>query len=82
MNRLAQQVELWLETRTSIRQRLATDGAVLVSNICEKISMRELSRKTGLSPTYISLVVNGKTTISPEAFLKIYDQYLIIHKSL
>jgi len=77
MDRLAEQVELWLETRTSIRQKLATDGSVLVNAICEKISLRELSRKTGLSPTYISLVANGRTTISPEAFLKIYNQYLI-----
>lgn len=38
-------------------------------------SFRSLARKANLSPTYISLVVNGRQRISRESFLAIYEIY-------
>jgi hypothetical protein len=40
--------------------------------IAEQGSLRKLASKTKLSPTYLSLIRNGKQTISPRAFRVLY----------
>jgi AraC-like DNA-binding protein len=37
--------------------------------------LREVSRATGYSPTYLSRVLNGHTPISPAAYLTLADWF-------
>jgi transcriptional regulator with XRE-family HTH domain len=41
------------------------------TNILEGHSLSEVAKKTGLHPSYISLLRRGKRTASPEAYEKI-----------
>ena len=38
-------------------------------------SLRHVARKCGYSPTYLSRVLNGKQTISPDAYVAIADWF-------
>lgn len=49
-------------------------GRALVQCICGpvgRMSLREAARRAKLSPTYLSNVMNQKTTISPGAYLRL-----------
>lgn len=50
------------------------DGPRLIEAATQKISLRELGRRTGLSSTYLSLAKTGKTVLSHAAFLKIANE--------
>lgn len=51
------------------RNTLARYGPKIIATATAARSLRELSRMSGLSPTYLSLVSNGKQRISPAAFV-------------
>ena len=67
----ARVVRDWIESGVKVRRVLSTSGSRIIRQVCGRISLRELSRRTGLSPTYLSQVATKKTVISPEAFLKV-----------
>lgn len=67
----ARVVRDWIESGDKVRRILATNGSKVIKKACDNISLRELARKTGLSPTYLSQVATKKIVISPEAFLKV-----------
>lgn len=46
-------------------------GPLLISEATSKISLRALSRRVGLSATYLSNVANRKITMSHKAFLRV-----------
>lgn len=48
-------------------------GQSVMKELMEWISLREVARRTNLSPTYLSVVRNGKSTVSPQAFVKLAD---------
>lgn len=45
------------------------DGPQLIETAIEKISLRELGRRTGLSSTYLSAIKTKRMAISAAAFL-------------
>lgn len=51
------------------RHTLGRAGPAIIKAATKGRSLRELSRMSGLSPTYLSLVNNGKQRISPAAFV-------------
>ena len=61
----------WIDEGETIREGLAINGPQLIVEATKTISLRELSRRTGFSPTYLSMVMNAKVVISPEAYVKI-----------
>jgi hypothetical protein len=66
-----ERVTNWLDEGNEVRMGLAINGPMLIAEATRTISLRELSRRTGFSPTYLSMVMNAKVTISPEAYVKI-----------
>lgn len=61
----------WIESGDKVRRILSSSGSKVIKKACRKMSLRELGRRTGLSPTYLSQVATKKAIISPEAFLKV-----------
>lgn len=68
----ARVVREWIESGDKVRRILATNGSKVIRKACDSVSLRELGRRTGLSPTYLSQVATKKIVISPEAFLKVH----------
>ena len=58
-----------LAATEKLKAALASDGQALAARVRDQIGIREASRRTGLSPTYLSRVANGKVAISPRAFI-------------
>jgi hypothetical protein len=48
-------------------------GQQAVSEVVERISLREAAKRVGLSATYLSQVKNGRAAISPRAFYRVYN---------
>jgi hypothetical protein len=69
----ARVVQEWIESGDKVRRILSTSGSKVIKAACNSISLRELGRRTGLSPTYLSQIATKKIVISPEAFLKIHE---------
>lgn len=66
-----ERVTNWIDEGNEINEGLSFKGPELIAELTATISLRELSRRSGFSPTYLSLVANGKVTISPNAFVKL-----------
>jgi hypothetical protein len=64
-------IEKSIEAKRTAEKLLFQFGPGAIEGATESMSLRELSRKTGLSITYLSLAKNGKCVLSPSAFLKI-----------
>ena len=63
-------VRRWVDEGEEVRKILDSDGAEIIGRIMGAgKSLRSISRKTGLSPTYLSMVLNRKARISPSAYL-------------
>lgn len=67
-----QWVKMWVENGEEIKAQLDIDGGDTVNRImAQGLSLREISRRTFLSPTYLSRVKNGDSRISPTAYLSL-----------
>jgi len=66
-----ERVTNWIDEGKIVREGLSYEGPELIVRITGRISLRELAKRTGLSPTYLSKVANGHVAISPGAFVKI-----------
>jgi hypothetical protein len=64
-------IEKSIEAKRTAEKLLSQFGPEAIEGAIESMSLRELSRQTGLSITYLSLAKNGKCVLSPSAFLKI-----------
>ena len=69
MNDFSKRLKRFMVEECCIWDLLETYGSEAVEEACGKMSLRELGRRTGLSPTYLSHVRNGKQSISPRAYL-------------
>ena len=73
--RFVERVERYCKESEAIRERLLPEGQRLLRKLCGRaaapFSLRRAARLTGLSPTYLSLCMNGKQAISPGAYLKL-----------
>lgn len=69
-----ERIHHFLETKKMAIWICRQHGPQLIDGATATISLRELSRKTGLSITYLSLAKTGKTVLSPAAFLKIANE--------
>lgn len=67
----ADRVSDMLDEQIIVREGLAYEGPRLVEYLCRNQSLRQLSRESGLSPTYLSQVRNARTIISPEAYVSL-----------
>ena len=64
------QAMLMLESKARYL-RFLEHGPALIEAATEGCSLRELSRRCGLSVTYLSLVKNGHQAISPSAYVRV-----------
>lgn len=65
---LARIAESMIDAENAKTHALSHDGPELVRTAIGGGSLRELSRRTGYSPTYLSLVMNGAQRISLRAY--------------
>lgn len=72
---LAQRIETALGEWSMIETLLKTEGPRLVKLVCGSkgapFTLRGAAKHYGLSPTYLSRVLNRQCVISPAAFLKL-----------
>jgi len=72
---IAQRITNHIDEADVIRGLLTLEAPLLIRRITRpagSVSLRELARMTGLSPTYLSEVATGKKLISHGAYLKLY----------
>lgn len=72
---LAERVERMLDEEIIVREGLAYEGRGILDALTITLSLREIGRRTGVSPTYLSMVHHGKSIISPGAYLKLDELY-------
>ena len=70
---LTERIERHLAERVELKEVLRLAGKSAVNRRLETRSLRELSRLTGLSATYLSQVRSGETTISMGAYLRLLE---------
>lgn len=71
MNTLVDDIATHDRLGTSIRRRLRVEGPRLMHTAMKHTSLRELARRTDLSPTYLSFVLNRHCVISAKGYLKL-----------
>lgn len=63
-------VRQWVDRGEEVRKYLDSDGSEAIERLMMMgHSLRSIARKSHLSATYLSQVKNGKTRISPTAYL-------------
>lgn len=73
---LANDIEAHEDEAREIRKGIAHDGPRLITALQDRggygaCSLRQIARESGLSPTYLSLALNGKAILSHGAFVKL-----------
>jgi len=63
----------WINEGNVIQAGLSCKGPELIAELTRTISLRELARRSDLSPTYLSQVANGKVVISPGAYVRLSE---------
>ena len=66
-----ERVTNWIDEGNVIQEGLSCKGPELIAELTRTISLRELARRSGLSPTYLSQVANGKVVVSPGAYVRL-----------
>ena len=64
-----ERVQDWLDDGDAIREDLRKEGPRLVKRLMKQDSLRSIAKKSNLSATYLSRVLNKLQTISPRSFL-------------
>lgn len=64
-----------LADRENLKADMKFEGPMIVTNLYDRhgMSLREIARVSGLSATYLSLVMNRKQVISFGAYLRLVD---------
>lgn len=65
-----------MEDVNQLKDQMKTAAPKMVSELCERLSLRQVARRMKRSPSYLSLIVNGHCTISPESFLVLVEVYI------
>jgi len=73
---LAYDIQAHEDEAREIRKGIAHDGPRLITALQDRggygaCSLRQIARESGLSPTYLSLALNGKAILSPGAYVKL-----------
>lgn len=68
---LANQIEALQKQWKRAKLALANEGLAVLRTLLKQYTLREIGRRTELSPTYLSQVKNGRQVISPDAFVKL-----------
>jgi AraC-like DNA-binding protein len=72
MKPLFVEISEFLQAEQAIRKRLAHDAPLIIrSAMDDGVSLRQLANRSGLSPTYLSAVLNKKSVISFGGYLKL-----------
>ena len=75
----AVRVKAWLKETDSIKADIGRHGQAMIAFMCKSndapLSLRELARRSLLSPTYLSRAMNGEVVLSPAAYVKVYSEY-------
>lgn len=74
----ADRLRAHLDEAEDIREGLADHGPILIRRLQDRdgwgaVSLRALAREVGLSPTYLSRVMNGQIIISTWSYLKLHE---------
>lgn len=72
---LARRVRAFLDEREAVMEGLHHEGSRVVALALarRKISLRELARRAGCSPTYLCQVSYGRVRISPEVYVRVSE---------
>lgn len=78
LDTLAERVREHLAEADVLREGMAHEGPHLIQRLQDSegwgcTSLRSIARRSGLSPAYLSMVVNGKQIISLGAYLRLID---------
>ena len=71
----ANRVAAYIDEGVAIRAGLAVNGPRYLSVAMNNLSLREIARRIDRSPTYLSMVLNRKTVISPDAFVDLCELF-------
>jgi len=66
-----ERVAAYVAEKEAIAKLLRDEGPRAIKAACKSISLRELARRTELSPTYLSQIGKGIISISADSFLKV-----------
>lgn len=66
-----QRVENLLAEQEIVREGLWHEGPRIVDELRRKTSLRDVARRSGLSPTYLSQVLHSNVIISLSAFMRL-----------
>jgi len=68
---LAEAVADWIYEGKGLKRKLRTEGSRLIKRLMQKKTLRAIARRSRLSPTYVSRVLNRQSPISPDAFVRL-----------
>ena len=71
LHETADDVRHFLDEKSRVMGLIESQSAELIETVESYISLREIGRRTGLSPTYLSQCRNGVNALSPGAFIKV-----------
>lgn len=66
--KIAQELELAKVQYIDVKRRMVRHAPKLVSEICQRMSLRDLAKRVGKSPTYISQIATEKIECSDETY--------------
>lgn len=69
----AERVKNMMDEQEIVREGLWHEGPSIVDRLSRRSSLRDVARRTGLSPTYLSQVLHGKVIISARAFVALSE---------
>jgi len=73
---LADDIEQHDDEARCIREGIAHEGPQLINRLLDRggfgaCSLRQVAREAELSPTYVSMALNGKAILSHDAFVRL-----------
>ena len=68
-------VDDWIGEGRYIHEGLTREGPLLIRGIMRtrKISLRDLAKVAGVSPTYLSQVTHGEAVLSPDRYCRLVE---------
>lgn len=71
----AERIALWIDEGRVIREGIDRESPGLIAELSERSGgLRELARRSSLSPTYLCQVRKSNATLSPERFLSLSER--------
>ena len=78
MATISERIDHHLERHRILEEQVSRHGPGLIRNLMDQrgYSLRGIARELGKSPTYLSLVMNGKQKCTFELYQSLYRLYL------